>query len=73
MIDVILGKEDGREVCKKLKSEDSLKKVPILLMSGVYNFHAESAENPIFADDYIDKPFNTNLLLEKIYLLMDSE
>ena len=56
IIDVLLSGEDGRQICKELKSNDKTKKIPVILMSAsprVLN------EYEIYdANDAIHKPFH---------------
>lgn len=64
IIDVFLAGEDGREVCQKLRNNEQLKHLCILLSSG----SAEVLKNykDYGADDFIEKPFDITDLLRKI-------
>ncbi|WP_025146553.1 two-component system response regulator [Pedobacter jeongneungensis] len=73
LIDVILGCEDGREICSLLKSNKDFQNKPIILMSGVIDYHLDNAGKPVFADDYIDKPFGNEDILDKIQMLLQDE
>jgi DNA-binding response OmpR family regulator len=62
LLDVLLGEDDGREICREIKNEH--KEVVIILISAnpmllndytIYN-----------ADDTIEKPFGVGNLLDKI-------
>lgn len=73
LIDVVLGRDDGREICAVLKGNTSFQHKPIVLMSGVVNYHVDNAGEPVFADDYIDKPFSARDILDKIHMLIQDE
>ncbi|WP_316757548.1 PleD family two-component system response regulator [Pedobacter aquatilis] len=73
LIDVILKGENGMEICRNLKADDNFKNIPVILMSGMFDFHHQTSSNPLFADDYISKPFSNREILEKVTLLLNDE
>ncbi|TCD02153.1 response regulator transcription factor [Pedobacter frigidisoli] len=70
LMDVIIGQADGRDICQLLKSS-VYKDIPVLLMSVVNNFHSD-LEHPMIADDYIDKPFDLDVMVSKVKTLIDN-
>jgi len=66
LLDLRLPVIDGYEVCRKVKSDDSLKAIPVLLLtaSGVDSV-AQKAQT-LGAEDFIIKPFSKEDLLKKI-------
>lgn len=69
ILDIVLGKIDGRTVCKEIKTNPKTKHIPILMMSGLYKEKEISGlETP--PDDFMPKPFKMNVLLEKIEKLI---
>jgi len=72
LLDLLLPKMQGDELCKKLKSDDKYKKIPIILFTA-------SAIRPglpdkikeMGADDCIIKPFEPEELLGKIKKLIN--
>lgn len=65
LLDLLLPKMHGEEVCKRIKSDDNLKNIPVVL------FTASASDIPrvakeIGADDYIMKPSEPEELLGKI-------
>lgn len=67
IIDIALQtKFDGLDFIKKLKSDEAYKSLPIIALTA----HAMHGDREIIlaggADDYIAKPFNKNVLFEKI-------
>lgn len=64
LMDVFIKEEDGREFCSLLKHSPDTGGIKIIMMSGI------DAENEslfaIGADDFIQKPFNYDELLDKV-------
>ena len=63
LLDVMLGDENGVEICARLRQEQD---VPIILVSALSADHQRMAGYEVGADDYIAKPFNPNLLLARV-------
>ena len=67
LIDVWLGRDSGKELCKQIRKTD--KKVPIILMSanpGLLKDYAECEANAV-----IEKPFNIKSITEQINALLN--
>ena len=65
LLDLLLPGMQGEEICKKLKCDDRLTTIPVIL------FTASASDIPkvareVGADDYIMKPFESEELLSKI-------
>ena len=71
LLDVLLSGTDGRELCKEIKDNDDLKSVPVIMVSA----HPGASENihSYGADDFISKPINTELLLDKLDKLINEK
>jgi DNA-binding response OmpR family regulator len=67
LLDLLLPKMQGDELCKKLKSDDKYKNIPIILFtaSTIRTNFPEKIEE-IGADDCITKPFEPEELLSKV-------
>ena len=65
LLDIVLGKIDGRVVCSELKSDAKTKYIPVLMMSGLYSA-TEVKEMKCAPDDFMPKPFKMDALLNKI-------
>lgn len=63
LLDVMLGDENGVEICARLRAEQD---VPIILVSALSADHQRMAGYEVGADDYIAKPFNPKLLLARV-------
>lgn len=64
LMDVIMGMEDGRDICKYLKSSIH-QHIPLVLMSVVNGFYSD-VKKPLYSDDYIEKPFDLETMLSKV-------
>ena len=63
LLDVMLGDENGIEICKSLRREQD---VPVILVSALSADHQRMKGYEVGADDYIAKPFNPQLLLARV-------
>ncbi len=64
LVDVLLSGKDGREIVKYLKSQEETKNIPVIMFSA--HPSAEQTARLAGADDFVAKPFDIDLLLEKI-------
>lgn len=71
LLDVALGGQDGRLLCKQLKTAEKTKKIPIVLFSA--NHGILETFSDFLADDFIAKPFDIDNLLDKIKMYMPSK
>lgn len=64
LLDVLLSGEDGRDIAKKLKTDKSTKKIPLVMLSA----HPSASEGAKIAgaDDFIEKPFDVDRLLDVV-------
>src|SRR5690242_3142912 len=53
VLDILLSGHDGREICKKLKSQEATKNIPVILISAHPN--AEKTAFEAGADDFLAK------------------
>lgn len=64
LMDMLLSGADGRDVCRKLKQDISAAQLKIVMMSA--HPDAERSCREAGADDFIAKPFDMDVFLEKI-------
>lgn len=64
LLDVLLSGKDGREIVKHLKRHQETKHIPVIMFSAHPN--AEETVRQAGANDFLAKPFNIDVLLEKI-------
>src|SRR5829696_1336955 len=64
LLDVLLSGADGRTICMEIKENDTTKDIPVIMFSA----HPGAADNisSYGADDFISKPVNADVLLEKV-------
>ena len=64
LLDVSLGTQDGRNICKQLKSGEDTKHISVILFSA--NHNVEKSVSECLADSFISKPFDINDLIDGI-------
>ncbi len=70
VLDIMMPKLDGYEVCKRLKSEDSTKHIPILMLTAKGDISDKVKGLDIGADMYITKPFDYKEISARIRSLL---
>lgn len=65
LLDVMLGHVDGRDLCKRLKANNSTKSIAVIMISASHNL-SMIATKQCKPDDFIAKPFDIDDLLQKI-------
>lgn len=63
LLDVMLGDENGIEICAGLRASHD---VPVVIVSALSADHQRMAGYDVGADDYVAKPFNPDLLLARV-------
>jgi two-component system alkaline phosphatase synthesis response regulator PhoP len=71
VLDIMMPKLDGYEVCRRLRQDDQFGTLPVILLSAKGRPVDREAGLHAGADDYIAKPFSPRKLLEKIRTLLD--
>jgi signal transduction histidine kinase/DNA-binding response OmpR family regulator/ligand-binding sensor domain-containing protein len=64
--DVMMPEMDGFELCKLIKSTYETSHIPIILLTGLSEKAEELHGLGLGADDYLIKPFDTDLLVQRI-------
>ncbi|MEI9475974.1 MAG: response regulator [Deltaproteobacteria bacterium] len=75
VLDVMMPDKDGYAVCKELKSDPQLSKIPVILLTGVVSHisttrYTQQMGLETEADDYIDKPVEPDVLVKRIETLL---
>lgn len=65
LLDLLLPVIDGVEVCRKIKQDDALKNIPVILFTASA-LDIQQKVKEAGAEDYIVKPFDIDELLEKV-------
>jgi two-component system alkaline phosphatase synthesis response regulator PhoP len=66
LLDILMPKLNGLEVCRWIKNNDQLNKVPVLLFTAKVGQKDKIAGEEAGADAYINKPFSADDLISLI-------
>lgn len=66
VLDILMPKMDGYEVCRMLKFDEKYKSIPVIMLTAKAQDIDKAMGKKVGADDYITKPFETQDLVDKI-------
>jgi len=66
LLDIMLPKDDGLTILKKLRSMEKTKKIPVILLTAKNSEYDKVKGLDMGADDYISKPFGVMELIARI-------
>lgn len=64
--DINLDQSSGIDLAKQLKSDDQLKDIPFIFLSGMDEGELNYDYNDVTYDAFINKPFNPGVLIDQI-------
>ena len=70
ILDLMLPGIDGLEVCKKIKSDEQLQHIPVLMLTAKSEETDEVIGLELGADDYLTKPFSPRILIARLKSLI---
>ena len=70
LLDVVLGDEDGRDICRRIKEDEKLKFIPVIILTVRSSLEDKINGLNIGADDYLTKPFINEELLAKVKVML---
>ncbi len=73
VLDAMIPKKTGFEICEQLKKDDRWKKIPILMLTALTRDSGKTDEywrEKSQADDFMSKPFKAMELVERILKLL---
>jgi DNA-binding NtrC family response regulator len=70
LLDILLGDEDGRDMCRKVKEDEEMRFVPIIMLTVRSSLRDKINSLNIGADDYLTKPFINEELLAKVRVML---
>ena len=70
VLDIMMPKLDGYEVCKSVKANPDTAHIPVILLSAKGRNVDQKMGFDVGADDYITKPFSPRKLVERINQLL---
>jgi CheY-like chemotaxis protein len=69
LLDIQMPGHDGQAVCRQLKRQASTKDIPIMIVSA--SMDVQHKANEVGADDYLEKPFDMEVLQQKVANLLN--
>ena len=69
LLDIWLSGYDGRDICKALKNNPTLKDIPVLMISASRDIKQSALDAG--ANDFMEKPFEMDVLLERVGRLIN--
>lgn len=70
LLDVMMPKMDGYQVCRMLKFDQNFKNIPIIMLTARGQMQDKNIGKDVGADEYVTKPFESADLLERIKKLI---
>jgi DNA-binding NtrC family response regulator len=70
LLDVMLGDEDGRDICRKIKEDERMKFIPVIILTVRSSLQDKINGLNLGADDYLTKPFINEELLAKVRVML---
>ena len=70
LLDIVLGDSDGRDICRKIKEDEELKFIPVIILTVRSSLQDKINGLNIGADDYLTKPFINEELLAKVRVML---
>ena len=66
ILDIMMPKMDGYEVCERIKSDKRTKDIPVLMLTAKHTIDDLKEAIKVDADEYITKPFEPDLLKRRV-------
>src|SRR5262245_58819867 len=70
LADVMMPGKSGYDVCHALKADPATQDIPVVLLAGTFEAFDENRARAARADDHITKPFESQVLLDKVKALV---
>ena len=70
ILDIVLPKIGGYELCRMLKQDAACQRIPIILVSALDQKYDTDLGKKVGADDFFTKPFEPRILVDKIKELL---
>ena len=66
LLDVMMPEMDGFEVCRRLKADEKTRDIPVIFITALSDAEDEARGLTLGAVDYLNKPFNPDLVKARI-------
>jgi two-component system alkaline phosphatase synthesis response regulator PhoP len=73
VLDLNLPLMDGYKVCRRLKSDDKYRTIPVLMLTGLTDKDDKLMGFESNADDYETKPFDPKMISKKVLALLQKK
>ncbi len=70
LLDILLGDTDGRDICLRIKEDEKLKFIPVIILTVRSSLQDKINSLNLGADDYLTKPFINEELLAKVRVML---
>ena len=70
VLDLMLPKMDGKEVCKRIRQDDETRNIPVLMLTAKTSEIDRIIGFEIGADDYVNKPFSPRELVLRVQAIL---
>ncbi len=71
LLDIVMPKMDGYEVCQKLKSSENTREIPIIFLTSKSDARSEAKGLELGAVDYITKPFSVSIVKSRVKIHLE--
>lgn len=71
ILDVMMPRLDGFEVCRRLKSSERTRRIPVVMLTAKREIPDKIRGLEMGADDYVTKPFNPQELMARVRSLLN--
>ncbi|NOZ23284.1 MAG: SpoIIE family protein phosphatase [Planctomycetes bacterium] len=71
LLDVMMPKMDGHEVCRRLKADEKTREIPVIFITAMSEVKDETQGFELGAVDYIAKPFNPTIVDARVRTHLD--
>ena len=73
VLDVMMPKLDGFHVCRMIKFDEKTQNIPVIILTAKSQKEDQDIGKDVKADAYLTKPFDSQVLLEKIENLLKNK
>jgi DNA-binding NtrC family response regulator len=70
LLDLMLGDEDGKDICSKIKEDEKMRFIPVIILTVRSGLQDKIDTLNLGADDYLTKPFFNEELLAKVRVML---
>ena len=70
LLDLLLPRVSGFDVCKKLKTDETTWRIPVVVMSTLTDAESKEKATAAGADYFIEKPYNLSAVVDQVLKLL---